>query len=104
MNVFVFVVFEVYQLAGVVFRKGVRFLSLFDLPHHVTVVLLHSLFVVLLGVADVAFAGVGAYIFIHYHSVSADVIIVALVGFVAMTVAWFIHEFQRLNVMHNFAL
>ena len=57
------------------------------------VVLLHPLLVVLLGVAYVAFAGVRACVFVHYHSVSADVVVFAFACLVAMAVALFIHEF-----------
>ena len=57
-------------------------------------VLLHPFFAMLLGVACVAFAGVRACVFTHYHSVSTDVAVFAFACFVAMAVAWFVHEFQ----------
>ena len=56
--------------------------------------LLHPLFVVLLGVAYVAFTCVGACVFVHYHPMSAYVAVVAFTCFVAVAIAGFIHEFQ----------
>ena len=55
------------------------------------VVLSHSSFVVLGGVANVAFASVFASVFVDDHSVSAHVIVVAFACFVAMAIAIFVH-------------
>ena len=90
----VFKCFEVGHLFGVVLSEGVRFGSLFELGYRFAVVSLHPFLVVLLGVAHVAFTGVGAGVFVHYHPVSADVAVITFACFVAMAVAWFIHEFQ----------
>ena len=92
---------EVGQLFGTVFGKGVRSNPIFELINCFTVVLLHPLFVMLLGVSCVAFTGVGACVFMHYHSVSTDVTVFAFACFVAMAIAGFIHEFQRLDAMHK---
>ena len=54
--------------------------------------LLHSGFVVLGGVANVAFACVLACVFLYDQSVAAHVVIVALACFVAMAVAIFVHD------------
>ena len=96
------ILLEVGQLFGIVFGKGVRSNPIFELINCFTIVLLHPLFVVLLGVAYVSFAGVRACVFIHYHSVSTDVTVFAFACFVAMAIAGFIHEFQRLDAVHNF--
>ena len=91
---FVFALLEVRHLFGVVFGKGVRFDPLFELINCFTIVSLHPLFVVLLGVAYVGFTGVRACVFVDYHSVSAYVVVVAFACFVAVAIAGFIHEFQ----------
>ena len=53
--------------------------------------LLHSGFVVLEGVANVAFACVLACVFVYDHSVAAHVVVVALACFVTVAVAFFVH-------------
>ena len=103
MDGFAFILLEVGQLFGIVFGKGVRSNPIFELINCFTIVLLHPLFVVLLGVAYVAFTGVRACVFVHYHSVSTDATVVTFACFAAMAVAGFIHEFQRLDAVHNFA-
>ena len=67
------------------------------------VMLSHSGFAVLGSVAGVAFASVFACVFVDDHSVSAHVIAVAFSCLAAMAVAGFIHEFQRLDAVHNFS-
>ena len=59
------------------FGKGVRSNPIFELITCFSIVLLHPLFVMLLGVAYVAFTGVRACVFVHYHSVSTDVAVFA---------------------------
>ena len=99
-----FILLEVGHLLGIMFGKGVRFDPLFELINCFAIVLLHPLFVVLLGVlAYVAFTSVRACVFVHHHSVSTDVVAFAFACFVAMTIAGFIHEFQRLDAVHIFS-
>ena len=68
------------------------------------VVLSHSGFVVLGGVANVAFASVFARVLVYDHSVSAHVIIVAFAGFVAVAVAGFVHKLFGFYTMHDLPL